>query len=393
VIEMTKKSLFTALRAHPLLLDGAAASQLSQQGLRAGDCPEEWNRTHPRTVAAIHQAFVEAGAQVVTTNSLGANRVGLNRYGLANQVFELNLSAAQIARESCPSDIYVAGSVGPTGEMVTPSGRLTFEKLVSVFQEQIAGLVEGGVDLICVENMSQLHEARAAVIAAKRFPRIPVLVTMIFTFSPTGFRTTMNVDPQSAVLELEAAGANAIGCSCGQLTAKQMARLVARLKKLTKLPIVAQLDPGKPNLRKGLLFYSRTPQQLAQGAREVLQAGADIVGGSWGTTPSHIAAIAESIPQVKKTARRRTSPGTKRAASKKGSVRGKSTAGKKSTARSTTPSKSASKSKSKARTKGAAAKQSAAEKKSAARAGSASAKKPAARKKSTPRAKSTTRKR
>jgi len=314
---MTKKSLLHKLRAHPLLLDGAAASLLGREGLRAGECPEEWNRTHPQTVASIHQAFVEAGAQVVTTNSLGANRVGLNRYGLANQVFELNLSAAQIAREICPEDIYVAGSVGPTGEMVTPSGRLTFEKLVAIFQEQIAGLVEGGVDLICVENMSQLHEARAAVIAVKQFPRVPVLVTMVFTVHPTGFRTTMNVDPQSAVLELEAAGADAIGCSCGQLTAKQMARLVTRLKELTKLPIIAQLDPGKPSLRKGLLFYSRTPQQLAQGTKEVLQAGADIVGGSWGTTPNHIAAMAESIPKVKRAARKKRASSDRGGAHKK----------------------------------------------------------------------------
>jgi len=328
---MAKKSLLTALRTHPLLLDGAAASQLSQAGLRAGECPEEWNRTHPRTVAAIHQAFVEAGAQVVTTNSLGANRVGLNRYGLANQVFELNLSAAQIAREICPDDTYVAGSVGPTGEMVTPSGRLTFEKLVTIFQEQIAGLVEGGVDLICVENMSQLHEARAAVIAAKQFPRVPVLVTMVFTAHPSGFRTTMNVDPQSAVLELEAAGADAIGCSCGQLSAKQMARLVARLKQLTKLPIVAQLDPGKPSLRKGLLFYSRTPQQLAKGAREVLQAGADIVGGSWGTTPNHIAAMAESIPRVKRASRKKSTARAKSAAKPRTAPR-KKTAGRKKSA-------------------------------------------------------------
>jgi 5-methyltetrahydrofolate--homocysteine methyltransferase len=271
-------------------------------------------------VAAIHQAFVEAGAQVVTTNSLGANRVGLNRYGLANQVFELNLSAAQIARETCPENIYVAGTVGPTGEMVTPSGQLTFEKLVTIFQEQIAGLVEGGVDLICVENMSQLHEARAAVIAAKQFPPVPVLVTMVFTAHPSGFRTTMNVDPQSAVLELEAAGADAIGCSCGQLTAKQMARLVTRLKKLTKLPIIAQLDPGKPSLRKGLLFYTRTPQQLAQGTKEVLRAGADIIGGSWGTTPNHIAAMAESIPKVKRTARARSSSTKKSVTAKKKSA-------------------------------------------------------------------------
>ncbi len=295
---MVKKSFLNKLRTHPLLLDGAAASQLTQSGLRAGECPEEWNRTHPRAVASIHHAFVQAGAQVVTTNSLGANRMGLKRYGLAGQVFELNLSAAQIAREICPADIHVAGSVGPTGEMAPPAGRTTFEQLVTIFREQIAGLVKGGVDLICVENMSQLHEARAAVMAAKQFPGVPVLVTMVFTTNPTGFRTTMNVDPQSAVLELEAAGADAIGCSCGQLTAKQMARLVAKLKELTKLPIIAQLDPGKPSLRNGLMFYSRTPKQLAQGAKEVLQAGADIVGGSWGTTPSHIAAIAESIPRA-----------------------------------------------------------------------------------------------
>jgi 5-methyltetrahydrofolate--homocysteine methyltransferase len=299
MIPMAKKSLFTVLRAHPLLLDGAAASQLAREGLRAGECPEEWNRTHPRAVASIHHAYVEAGAQVVTTNSLGANRVGLNRYGLAGQVFELNLSAAQIAREICPADIYVAGSVGPTGEMAPPVGRLTFEELVTIFREQIAGLVEGGVDLICVENMSQLHEARAAVMAAKQFPRVPIMVTMVFTAGPTGFRTTMNVDPQSAVLELQAAGADAIGCSCGQLTAKRMARLVAKLKELTKLPIIAQLDPGKPGLRKGLLFYSRTPRQLAQGAKEVLRAGADIIGGSWGTTPNHIAAMAENIARTR----------------------------------------------------------------------------------------------
>ena len=365
---MTKKSLLTALRSHPLLLDGAAASQLNREGLRAGECPEEWNRTHPRTVAAIHQAFVEAGAQVVTTNSLGANRVGLNRFGLANQVFELNLSAAQIAREICPDSIYVAGSVGPTGEMVTPSGRLTFEKLLAIFQEQIAGLVEGGVDLICVENMSQLHEARAAVIAAKTFPRVPVLVTMVFTTNPTGFRTTMNVDPQSAVLELEAAGADAIGCSCGQLSAKQMARLVARLKELTRLPIIAQLDPGKPSLRKGLLFYSRTPHQLAEGAKEVLRAGADIVGGSWGTTPSHIAAMAESIPKVKRATRAGSAAKAKKASSSKSPVR-KTGAAK---SRSTSKTKKTSGPKSSAQKKSAAKPKSASRPKVSSRAKSAS---------------------
>jgi 5-methyltetrahydrofolate--homocysteine methyltransferase len=297
---MTKTSFLKKLHQQPFLMDGAAASLLAQEGLKAGDCPEEWNRTHPKVVASIHQAFVQAGAQVVTTNSLGGNRIGLNRYGLAGQVFELNLTAAQIARENCPREIYVAGSVGPTGELAPPLGRLTFEELVAVFREQISGLVEGGVDLICVENMSQLHEARAAVMAAKKFPRVPVLVTMVFTACAQGFRTMMEVDPKSLVLELSAAGADALGCSCGQLSPKEMARLVKELKKLTDLPVIALLDAGKPRLRGGVTVYSRTPRQLAEGALELLRAGADLIGGSWGTTPDHIAAIAESLPKAKR---------------------------------------------------------------------------------------------
>lgn len=301
---MAKTTFLKRLRSQPVLLDGTTASLLAQEGLHVGDCPEEWNRTHPQLVASIHRAFADAGAHVVTTNSLGANRVGLGRYGLADQVFELNFSAAQIAKQACPDDIYVAGSVGPTGEMAPPLGRLTFDNFVAVFREQIAALVKGNVDLICVENMSQLHEARAAVTAAKKFPQVPVLVTMIFTTSAQGFRTTMDVDPQSAVLELAAAGADAIGCSCGQLTPRRMARLVGEIKRITRLPVIAQLDAGKPTLRAGTTVYSRSPKQVAQGALEVIRAGADIVGGSWGITPHHIAAIAESWTQIKHTKRK-----------------------------------------------------------------------------------------
>jgi 5-methyltetrahydrofolate--homocysteine methyltransferase len=166
--------------------------------------------------------------------------------------------------------------------------------MVAIFREQIAGLVEGGVDLICVESMSQLHEARAAVTAAKEFPQVPVVVTMAFTTSSKGFRTTMGVDPQSAVLELEAAGADAIGCSCGHLTPKQMAKLIGELRSMTKLPLIAMLDAGKPKLSRGKTVYSRTPKELADGANEILRAGASMLGGSWGTTPEHIAAIAET---------------------------------------------------------------------------------------------------
>jgi 5-methyltetrahydrofolate--homocysteine methyltransferase len=298
---MAKISFKKKISSHPVLLDGSMGSLLAQRGLRAGDCPEEWNRSHPRVVADIHRAYVKAGAQVVTTNSLGANRIALRRYGLSNQVVQLNRRAARIAQEACPPKVYVAGSVGPTGAFPQPLGHLTFDELRAIFREQIAALVEGGVDLICVESMSDLHEARAAVTAAQEFPRVPTLATMAFTPGPQGFRTTLGVDPQSAVLELTACAVDALGCSSGQLTLRQMAHLVRELRALTPLPLVAQPTAGKPRLAQGNTLYSRTPRQMAQGADLIIQAGAYIVGGSWGTTPEHIAAMAKTLHLAQRT--------------------------------------------------------------------------------------------
>ena len=292
---MAKTSFMKRIQSSPILFDGALGSLLAQMGLKAGDCPEKWNRIHPQKVADIHRAYVQAGAQVISTNSLGANRILLDRYGLADQVLPLNRRAARIARQTCPPEVYVAGSVGPTGALCQCTGGFTFDELVAIFREQITGLLEGGVDLICVESMSDLHEARAAVTAAHSFPQVPVLATMAFVVGPRGFRTTMGVDPQSAVLELAAAGADAIGCSFGQLTVQQMVKLVSILRNLTDLPLIARPTAGKPRLVRGNTVYSRTPKQMAEGADLILQAGATIMGGSWGTTPEHIAAIAETM--------------------------------------------------------------------------------------------------
>jgi 5-methyltetrahydrofolate--homocysteine methyltransferase len=295
---MAKTSFKKKMNSHPVLLDGSLGPLLAQRGLRAGDCPEEWNRSHPQVVAAIHRAYVQAGAQVVTTNTLGANKIGLKRHGLTNQVAQLNRRAAKIAQEACPPEVYVAGSVGPTGILPLSPDHLTFDELRAVFREQIAALVEGGVDLICVESMSDIHEARAAVTAAQDFSPVSILATMAFTATPQGFRTTMGVDPQSAVLELTGSGADAIGCSFGQLTLRQMAQLVSELQALTDLPLIAQPAGGKPRLAQGNTVYSLTPKQMAKGADLILQAGASIVGGSWGTTPEHIAAMAETLGQA-----------------------------------------------------------------------------------------------
>jgi 5-methyltetrahydrofolate--homocysteine methyltransferase len=289
---MARISFLKKIQSQPVLFDGAMGSLLAERGLLAGDCPELWNRTQAHIMAEIHRAYADAGAQVVTTNTLGASRIGLKRHGLADQVSHLNRRAAQIAREVCPHKVYVAGSVGPTGELPSPLGKITFDQLVVVFSEQISALVEGGVDLICVEGMSELHEARAAVTAARNFPRLPVLATMVFIAGGQGFRTTAGVDPQSAALELAAAGAHAIGCSCGHLTLKQMGQLVAELRTLTKLPVIAQPNAGKPKVVAGSMSYALTPQQLAEGADQLLRAGATMVGGCCGTTPEHISAMA-----------------------------------------------------------------------------------------------------
>ncbi len=275
-----------------VIFDGGLGTQIQARGLERGACPDEWNLSHPQAIRDIHRAYYDAGSDVVTTNSFGANIFLLEKYGLGEKLHQINLAAARLVRDVCPEGRFVAGSVGPTGEFIQPVGTRTFEEIRDAYRAQISVLRDGGVDLICIETMSDLQEIRAAVEAARSETDSPVCATMSFDLGKRGFRTMMGVSPDQAARTLEAAGADVMGCNCGSITISDMATLVREFREVTALPILAQANAGMPRLVEGKTIHPQSPEDFAAGAIPLLEAGANLVGGCCGTTPDHIRAMA-----------------------------------------------------------------------------------------------------
>lgn len=290
-----KAGFLRRVQSGVLLFDGATGTQIQAQGLPRGTCPEEWNISHPRVIEQIHRTYFQSGSDVVTTNSFGGNRFLLEEYGHGDRVREFNLAAARLAGGTCPEGRWVAGSVGPTGELLEPYGLRTFEEIRDGFSDQISALAEGGVDLLCIETMSDLEEIRAAIEAAKTVSDLPVCATMAFDLGKKGYRTIMGVGPQEAARTLEEAGADVIGCNCGGVSVEDMADLVRELRGASPLPILAQANAGLPQLVDDETVHPQGPEEYSEGVIHLLEAGATLIGGCCGTTPDHIRATAQRI--------------------------------------------------------------------------------------------------
>jgi len=276
----------------PLLLDGGLGLALMVRGFAAGECPEEWNVSHPADVEDIHRAFYAAGSDIVNTNSFGGTGLRLEAHGMAARALELNEAAARLAvalRDREFPGRFVAGDIGPCGKMVKPMGDADPEALRASFAEQAEALVRGGVDLLNIETMFDLTEARIAVEAGR-----PVLASMAFKPAARGFRTMMGVDPASAVATLKEAGAALVGCNC-EITAEPMAELVPILAELNGGVTCAQPNAGQPRLEGGQTVYGETPEHFAAVVSGYPALGARIVGGCCGTPPESIAALAAAL--------------------------------------------------------------------------------------------------
>ncbi|UCE19205.1 MAG: homocysteine S-methyltransferase family protein [Gemmatimonadota bacterium] len=278
-----------------LLFDGAMGTQIQIRGLPRGTCLEEWNVSHPEVIKEIHRAYYEAGSDVVLTNSFGGNKYLLGKYGYGDKVQAFNVAAAQLAGEVRPEGRYVAGSVGPTGEFIEPLGERTYEELWDCFRQQIVALVDGGIDLICIETMSDLDETKAAIEAATSVTDLPVCATMAFDLGKRGFRTMMGVSPQEAARTLNESGAHVIGCNCGSITIEEMALLVKEFRLASSLPILAQANAGVPRLIEGETVHPQGAEDYAEGVIPLLEAGANLIGGCCGTTPEHIKLTTQKI--------------------------------------------------------------------------------------------------
>ncbi len=280
----------------PLLADGATGTNLFEAGLSSGDNPELWNASRPDAIRALHQQFVDAGADIILTNSFGGNRRRLALHGLEGRTRELNRLAAQNARavaKSAGRPLVVAGSLGPTGDLLAPLGPLSEDEAVAIFVEQIEGLREGGVDVVWIETMSAAEEIRAAARAAACVG-MPYTATASFD---TAGRTMMGLAPVAfadLVGRIDPAPL-AFGANCGVGAADLLVSLLAMSAARPEAALIAKANAGVPQWHGAHIHYSGSPELMGAYAGLALDAGARIIGGCCGTKPAHLAAMRRAL--------------------------------------------------------------------------------------------------
>lgn len=279
-----------------LVADGATGTSLFAMGLEAGEAPELWNEARPENITKLHQDFVDAGADIILTNSFGGTRHRLKLHHAQDRVHELNSKAAAIARavaDKAPRKVIVAGSVGPTGELLIPLGAMSYEDAVNAFEEQIEGLKAGGADVAWIETMSAPDEIRAAAEAA-----VKVGMPYVYTGSfDTAGKTMMGLAPKDihGVAPDIGEGPIAVGANCGVGASDILATLLSMSEAAPGSTIVVKGNCGIPEFRGEKIYYSGTPPLMAEYAHLAIDAGARIIGGCCGTSCEHLAAIREAV--------------------------------------------------------------------------------------------------
>jgi 5-methyltetrahydrofolate--homocysteine methyltransferase len=274
-----------------LISDGAWGTFLQLKGLKPGECPESWNITNREEVKDIALSYLNAGSDIIETNSFGGSRFKLSQFGLSEKVTEINSAASSISREAAGSDKYVAGSIGPTGKMLL-MGDVTVDELYAAFREQAVALEKGGADILIIETMSDLDEASQAVKAARENTRCTIIATMTFNRTPNGeYRTMMGVSPAEMTISLKEAGAQIIGSNCGNGIADMVGIVKAIRETDSDIPVIIQPNAGVPELVNGKTVFRESPEMMASFVPDLIREGANIIGGCCGTTPEHIKAF------------------------------------------------------------------------------------------------------
>lgn len=281
----------------PLITDGALGTQLQARGLETGECPDAWNLSHPDRVEEVARAYVEAGSDIILTNTFRANRLALTGYGLADKTKEVNRAAVELARRAAAGQAKVFASIGPSGKMLV-MGDVSEDDLRTAFSEQVRALAEAGVDGIAIETMTDVAEAKLAVAAARDIG-LPVVASMVFDSGRDKDRTITGVTPEQAAQELTAQGADVIGANCG-LGIAGYVPICQRLGGATGRPIWIKPNAGLPEMVEGRVVYKTTPQEFAAFVPALLEAGASFVGGCCGTGPEFVRAMKETVRSWKR---------------------------------------------------------------------------------------------
>lgn len=291
---MTKTEFAELVKKGPVILDGATGTNLQNAGMPVGVCPEQWILENPFVMIALQKAYVEAGTDILYAPTFTANRIKLDEYGLGDRLEEMNKELIALSKEAAQGKALVAADMTMTGQQLYPIGELMFEDLVDVYKEQAAVLANAGADLFVVETMMSLQESRAAVIAIREVCDLPIMVSL--TYNPDG-RTLYGTDPATATVVLQSLGADAIGINCST-GPEDMIVPVRKMAEYATIPILAKPNAGLPELENGVTVYKTGPDEFAACGKQLVEAGASIIGGCCGTTPAHIKALKEAVKDM-----------------------------------------------------------------------------------------------
>jgi 5-methyltetrahydrofolate--homocysteine methyltransferase len=284
----------TRLKQGPVLVaDGAMGTMLQEAGLSPGRPGEAWLLERPEAIAGVHQAYLDAGSDLILSCTFGGTRSRLAHADLADRVAEVNRRGVEVAREAAAGRAFVAGDIGPLGELLAPLGQRTYAEAVDLFAEQAAALAEAGADLLYIETMTSIEEARAAVEAAQRVaPDVPLTVTLSFD---TNGRTNMGDRPEDVARTLVELGVTAFGANCGHSLEMTEGAVRTMREVAPDALLIAKPNAGMPRLVGDDVVYDATPESMAAYAQRFVDLGARIVGGCCGSRPEHITAIAQAV--------------------------------------------------------------------------------------------------
>src|ERR1700751_1297498 len=287
------QDFLTRLSKAPILCDGAMGTLLYAKGIFINRSYDELNLSQPDLIRSVHQDYLHSGAEIIETNTFGANSFRLGRHSLADRVREVNLAGAQLARDAAKSfDVWVAGSVGPLGIRIEPLGKTSFEEARAAFREQIESLAEGGVDLLILETFGYVEELHQAMLAARDVnPKLPVVASVTVDEESNCLDGS---DPESFAAKLVDWGADVIGCNCS-IGPVAMLDAIERVRAVTSLPLAAQPNAGMPRSVDGRNIYLCSPEYMASYARKFVGSGVRLVGGCCGTTPEHIRVMKSAL--------------------------------------------------------------------------------------------------
>lgn len=296
--------ILSGKRKHVLMMDGAMGTMLMREGLKSGECPELWNVTKAKIIQRIQRQYLTAGAKLIETHSFGANAAKLEVFGLEKKTYALNIHAAQNARKAVQeiqkaaqeNDVYILGSIGPSGKFLKPYGDITGAQLQKVYTQQVKGLAAGGVDGFIVETMMSIEEAKAIVREIRKRSLLPVIVTFTFDRARKNYFTLMGETPEKCAAEFKKLSIQGLGANCS-LGIDDVCKIIMAFRKCSSLPLFAQPNAGMPQIKNNKTIYPHPPSYFAKNMRRFVSAGASFIGGCCGTTPEHIKAMNHALKE------------------------------------------------------------------------------------------------